>query len=97
MGYTTRISNKIPLDEDQLVIQDAMKQVVFGLGDLWDQCYSACLEAFYAANSNEDAQGEVPATQNPKTGSIKQRRHLIGTFLLPLTTIFHPELLAFGS
>ena len=72
MGYTTRIPNKLPLDEDHLVLPDAMKQVVFGLGDLWYECYSACLEACYAANSNEDAQGEAPAIQNPKTGSIKR-------------------------
>ena len=57
---------------DECVLQDAMKQAVFGHGNRWDEYYPACLEAYYATNPNEDEQGEAPATQKPKTGSIKR-------------------------
>jgi hypothetical protein len=57
---------------DECVLQDAMKLAVFGSGNWWDEYYSACLEAYFANNPNEDEQDEAPGTQKPQTGSIKR-------------------------
>ena len=59
-------------DEDEVVLQEAMKHLIFGKSDRWDEYHSACLEAYYEAYPDVEEEASAPAAKKPKGGSVKR-------------------------